>query len=84
MKHMLFVLMITAFITSLVGCEQAQQALDTIDKAKSLKGDIEKKAKEVTEKARDLIPGSNVGAAGDKDKGGQEQDHKESVKQKDG
>jgi hypothetical protein len=83
MKHMLFVLMITAFITSLVGCEQAQQALNTIDKAKSLKGDIEQKAKEVTEKARDLIPGSSVGGSGDKEKGGREQASKESGKEKD-
>jgi hypothetical protein len=83
MKHMLFVLTIIAFLTSLVGCEQAQQALDTIDKAKSFKDDIEKKAKKVTEKARDLIPGSNVGGSGDKAKGGREQDRKESVKEKD-
>ena len=82
MKHMLFVLMITAFIASLVGCEQAQQALDTVDKAKSVKGDIEKKAKEVKEKARDLISGSNGGGSGDKEKGGREQDSKESKKKR--
>jgi hypothetical protein len=83
MKRILFVLMVFAFITSLVGCEQAQQALDTIDKAKSLKGDIEKKAKEVSEKARDLIPGNSRGGSGEKEKGGQEQDGKGSKKGKD-
>ena len=83
MKHMLFVLMITAFITSLVGCEQAQQALDTIDKAKSFKGDIEKKAKELKETALNLISGSSGGGSGDKQRGGQEQDSKESGKEKD-
>ena len=83
MKRMLFVPTITAFISSLAGCEQAQQTLDTIDKAKSIKGDIEKKAKEVTEKVRNLIPGSNVGSSGDKEKGNQQQDRKESGKEKD-
>jgi hypothetical protein len=82
MKRILFVLMITAFITSLVGCEQAQQALDTIDKAKSFKGDIEKKANEVKEKALELIPGRSGGGSGDKEKGSQEQNSKESKKGK--
>jgi hypothetical protein len=82
MKRILFVLMIFAFITSFVGCDQAQQALDTIDKAKSLKGDIERKANEVKEKALDLIPGNSKGGSGDKEKGGQEKDSKESKKEK--
>jgi biopolymer transport protein ExbB/TolQ len=68
MKRTLFVLMIAIFVSTLVGCEQAQQALDTVDKAKAFKDDIEKKAKDVADKAKDFIPGSSGKSQGDKEK----------------
>jgi hypothetical protein len=67
MKRMLFVIMIVAFVATLVGCEQAQQALDTVDKAKAFKDDIEKKAKDVADKAKGFMPGSAGKSAGAKE-----------------
>jgi hypothetical protein len=68
MKQALTILMIAGLFLCLTGCEQAQQALDTIDKAKSFKSDIEKKANEVKEKARSLIPGSGGDGSGEKER----------------
>jgi hypothetical protein len=74
MKKMVLILTLVAFISSgLIRCEQAQQALDTVDKAKAFKDDIEKKAKDVAEKARGFMPGSTGKSEGEKEKkeGGQ-------------
>jgi hypothetical protein len=83
MKRMLFVLMIVAFVTTLVGCEQAQQALDTIDKAKAFKDDIEKKAKDVSDKAKGFIPGSLGKSQGEKEEKDGEQDSEKRGAEKD-
>ncbi len=77
MKQVLFVLIIAALASGLAGCDQAQQALDTIDKAKSFKDDIEKKAKDVKEKALGLIPGESGSGPGGKEEGNKEKDSKE-------
>jgi hypothetical protein len=77
MKRTLYVLSIVFFMSSYVGCEQAQQALGTIDKAKSFKDDIEKKFKEVANTAKDFIPG------GAKEKKGKGQDAIEEGPEKD-
>ncbi len=74
MKYLLFALLGAFLIASFVGCDQAQQALDTIDKAKSFKGDIDKKVKEVKDKARDLVAGSRSEGSGDQGKEGQDRD----------
>lgn len=58
MKRLMFGLIAFAFALGLAGCDQAQNALDAIDKAQSFKDNIEKKTKEVTDRARDLIPGN--------------------------
>lgn len=72
MKTLFLAFIIGTLVMGLIACEQAQQAFDTIDKAKVLKDDIEKKANEVREKAVELIPGP-LGEAGDnKDKKGQQ------------
>jgi hypothetical protein len=79
MKRVIFGLMIAVLLAALafsvVGCEQAQQAIDTLDRAKAVKADAEKKAKEIQDKARGLISGNN-GEASEKqsDKGGEEDD----------
>ncbi len=83
MKRSMLVIMIFLFMGSLVGCEQAQQALDTVEKTKSLKEDVEKKANEVKGKVADLIPGNKKEGSGDKAKAGQERDSKENKKEKD-
>lgn len=69
MKHLPFVFLICIFlVTTLTGCDKAQQAIDAIDKAKTFSDDLQKKVKEV-------IPGSNQkagfgkeGESGNKDK----------------
>jgi hypothetical protein len=58
-KSIMFGLMIIVFALGLAGCDQAQKALDTIDKAKAITDDVQKKAKEVTDSARSLIPGND-------------------------
>jgi len=83
MKRMLFVLMIVAFATTLVGCEQAQQALDTVDKAKAFKDDVEKKAKDVADKAKGFMPGSTGKSEGEKEKKEEEQGNGKGEKGKD-
>jgi hypothetical protein len=71
MKQALLILVIIFFASGLVGCEQAQQALDAVDKAKSLKGDIEKKANEVKDKALGLVPrNTGKGKSEEEKKGG--------------
>jgi hypothetical protein len=57
-KRIIYGLLVGILIMGLFGCDQAQQALDTIDKAKAFKNDFEKKAKDIQDKARELIPGS--------------------------
>jgi hypothetical protein len=80
MKRVLITMFVIALLSSgFVGCEQAQQAFDAVDKVKSFKDDIEKKGKEVKEKARYLLPEIGGGASGEKekednDKGGTEKD----------
>jgi hypothetical protein len=83
MKCVLTILMIATLVSSLVGCEQAQQALDTVDKAKSFKDDIEKKANEVKEKALELIPGSGGEGSSEKEGGGKDQGNDKHGKEKD-
>lgn len=72
MKYFLPTLLTAALLVTFTGCDQAQKALDTIDKAKSLKAEVEKKAKEVTDKARELIPGSSGESAKEKGDGDSE------------
>jgi hypothetical protein len=73
MKQLMLGLVIAVFVMSFAACDQAQKALDTVDKAISIKDDVEKKAKEVTDKARNLIPGNNR-------EGGKDQGEKDSEK----
>lgn len=83
MKKIICVVTIAAFLAGTTACEQAQQAIDTVDKAKVLKDDIQKKTNEVKKKALELIPGSSAAEGrGEKDKkderrGGQHGDEKE-------
>ena len=70
MKYLVLISALTIFVASLGGCEQAQQALDTIDKAKSIKNDVEKKSKEFGDKVRGLIPGGEgESSPGEKEEG---------------
>jgi hypothetical protein len=57
MKQIPFVIMICFFLTSFLGCEKADEALRTFDKAKTVKEDIDKKIREVKDKAQGIIPG---------------------------
>ena len=82
MKEILMILTITAVVSGLYGCDQAQKALDTVDKAISLKNDVEKKAKDVKEKAFGLIPGSGADSGG-KNSGSKEEGGKGGGKEKD-
>jgi cell division protein FtsL len=74
MKMLVAAFAVAAFAVSLAACDRAQKALDTVGKAKSLKEDVEKKAKEVTDKARELIPGYNRGESGSQKEGDGEKD----------
>jgi outer membrane lipoprotein-sorting protein len=58
MKQTIVFFMICLLLIALSGCEQANQAKEAVDKAISLKEDIEKKAKELTEKVQKVIPES--------------------------
>ena len=44
MKYFLPTLLTAALLVTFTGCDQAQKALDTIDKAKSLKAEVEKES----------------------------------------
>jgi hypothetical protein len=57
MKRMLLVIMICVFLSGLPGCEKADEALKALDKAKTVKEDIDKKTKEVKDKVQSIIPG---------------------------
>jgi hypothetical protein len=83
MKRTLFVLMIVASVTTLIGCEQAQQALDTVDKAKAFKDDIEKKARDAADKAKGFMPGENGKDPTDKAKGSRDQGKEEDGENRD-
>lgn len=69
MKHVLLVFLICIFLaTSLVGCDRAQQAIDSIDKAKTFTDDLQKKAKEFIPGSEQKPGDSKKGEAGDKHK----------------
>jgi len=57
MKKILVVIMLCIFISSLSGCEKADEALKALDKAKIVKEDIDKKTKEIKDKVQSIIPG---------------------------
>ena len=57
MKKILVVIMLCIFISSLPGCEKADEALKALDKAKIVKEDIDKKTKDIKDKVRSIIPG---------------------------
>ena len=76
MKNVLFVFVMIALLAGSLGCDRTQQALDAVDKAKSLKDDIEKKAKEVKEKAQGIIPTKEANDEGENGKKGQDKDQK--------
>ena len=50
MKKILVVIMLCIFISSLPGCEKADEALKALDKAKIVKEDIDKKTKDIKDK----------------------------------
>jgi hypothetical protein len=86
MKRLMLGLMIVAVLTGLAACDQAQQALDAIDKAKAFKDDVQKKASEVTIKARELIPGTSCEDQkdrGDSQNRGDSKDRREKEDEKD-
>ncbi len=74
MKQSLVRFIVAVFVFGLAGCEQAQQAIDTIGKAKSFKDDVGKKAKEVKDSALGLIPGNNRESSKDQGDGDGEGD----------
>jgi hypothetical protein len=47
MKYAMSVFILYVFPTILPGCEQAQQAIEAVDKARTLADEIQKKAKEI-------------------------------------
>ena len=47
MKYAMSVFVLCTSLTFLPGCEQAQQAIEAVDKAKALADEIQKKAKEI-------------------------------------
>jgi hypothetical protein len=61
MKSIIPGLAVAMFVLLFAGCDQAQKAIDTIDKAKAIKDSVEKTAREVTDKARELVPGNGRG-----------------------
>lgn len=56
MKHVLFILMCCALMATFMGCDKVDQVFETVDKVKTFKTDLEKKGKDVREKAQGLIP----------------------------
>jgi hypothetical protein len=68
MKQVLFIVMCFTIMATLIGCEKVDQAFETIDKVKAYKTDLEKKGKEVKEKALSLIPKPARGSLGNEKK----------------
>lgn len=56
MKHLIAALVIGAFVVTSLGCERADQARQALDKAKALKESLEKKAREVQDSAKGVLP----------------------------
>jgi type II secretory pathway component PulM len=56
MKHLITVLVIGIFIVASLGCERADQARQALDKAKALKESLEKRAREVQDSAKGVLP----------------------------
>jgi hypothetical protein len=56
MKQVLFVVMCFTVMATLIGCDKVDQVFETVDKVKTFKTDLEKKGKDVKEKAQGLIP----------------------------
>ena len=69
MKQIFLVAIICIFSLSVSGCEKADDALKILDKATTLKADIEKKTKDVKDKVQGLLPASMGAEKKDKDNG---------------
>jgi hypothetical protein len=84
MKRMLLIPLVLASVAGLAACDQAQKATDTLDKALSLKKDIEKKAVDIQKKAQELIPGNSIrNPGGQKDKPGEKEEDEEGEEEDD-
>jgi uncharacterized membrane protein len=57
MKYLLSALIVGVLVATLSGCEKAdQKALQAIEKARALKENLEKKAREIEETAKGVLP----------------------------
>jgi len=57
MSKILYVIVICFILSSLSGCDKADEALKALDKAKTFKEEIDKKTKDVKDKVQSIIPG---------------------------
>ncbi len=69
MKHALVIFLVCIFLAAaFAGCDRVQQAVDTIDKAKALSDDLQKKAKEIMPGSGQKSGDSKGGESGNKEK----------------
>ena len=61
MSKILYVIVMCFILSSLPGCDKADEALKALDKAKTFKEEIDKKTKDVKDKVQSIIPGLTGG-----------------------